>query len=567
MQLVHNGSIESVRAKKTFCLALPVIFILLSFVSNDVFAGRNLYVATSGSDLSGDGSIGTPWKTIGYGIGRLLAGDTLIVGNGIYSGKGNFIRNIPSGTSQSYTTIKAESPFSVRINRGTDDLGYTDSPLIIEANSYVHVEGIIFDVENDPTPPNVVRISSSDHIKVMKCIVKRSGSIDNYANIFSISQSIYVLAEDCAVVGAMRYGFYVGGTSDTSRYIIFRRCIVRNDYSNSNQPKASFAVYGNNTGYGVQDVLFQNCIALDGQNTGYNGGTEGCYGGFYNPKNGKNITYKGCIALNVDGVQGGMVVKEQNGTGIVMSDTVIWDCRPRGLRAAGSAYGLTINRCTIGGNPHAFHQTSTGGGTTLRNTLLFNNPLLTDDSYTWDIATHNAFSPASQAIGLYPITNGIGLNYITQIDNNSVLYRIGDDAGNIGATIKKKWGFSGALWGETGSDVLTGEDLWPWPNETHIKAVFSESNSSPIGATPLTNNTLRGFCASGVNPITGSPVTLTTYIWEYLGNPIPFDPGIGQAPTKTPNAPSGLTISWLKAWGTSIYNYIVQILSLGGNIC
>lgn len=83
-------------------------------------------------------------------------------------------------------------------------------------------------------------------------------------------------------------------------------------------------------------------------------------------------------------------------------------------------------------------------------------------------------------------------------------------ATSIGSTILKRIGVSGTSYGETGWDTLTSDDLWPFPNEDRIKNELSVVS-------------LRGFCAAG-NSLDGiSPLTLTTYIWEILGNQIPND--------------------------------------------
>ena len=73
---------------------------------------------------------------------------------------------------------------------------------------------------------------------------------------------------------------------------------------------------------------------------------------------------------------------------------------------------------------------------------------------------------------------------------------------------------SGTLYGEPGYDQLTDEPLWPFPNEDVIKAKMSAWDGL--------NDARRGFCAEG-NGLYGGPLTLTSYIWEYLGNPCPAD--------------------------------------------
>ncbi|UXI70335.1 hypothetical protein [Tahibacter amnicola] len=88
-----------------------------------------------------------------------------------------------------------------------------------------------------------------------------------------------------------------------------------------------------------------------------------------------------------------------------------------------------------------------------------------------------------------------------------------------GARILYRTGRSGTVWGEPGFDELTAESLWPWPHEAAIKAVFAEPNTPLPGNTPAANDTVRGFTVA--TDAFGRPMTLTRYIWQYLGHEIP----------------------------------------------
>lgn len=70
------------------------------------------YVATTGSDSTGNGSQSNPWKTIQYGINQLVAGKTLYVESGTY----NESLNVGvSGNSGSVITIAGASGATVNI--------------------------------------------------------------------------------------------------------------------------------------------------------------------------------------------------------------------------------------------------------------------------------------------------------------------------------------------------------------------------------------------------------------------------------------------------------------------
>lgn len=85
---------------------------------------------------------------------------------------------------------------------------------------------------------------------------------------------------------------------------------------------------------------------------------------------------------------------------------------------------------------------------------------------------------------------------------------------------------SGSLYGEPGWDAVTAENLWPFPNEDIIRGKMR--TYSLHGA-----NGKRGFCVDGQ--------TLTKYIWEYLGNPIPNEVYADVSPG-APKAPINLRI-------------------------
>lgn len=68
------------------------------------------YVATTGSDTSGNGSSTAPWATITHALLRVSDGDTILVRPGGYSGQvrlsGNFIQGV---------TVKSETPYQARL--------------------------------------------------------------------------------------------------------------------------------------------------------------------------------------------------------------------------------------------------------------------------------------------------------------------------------------------------------------------------------------------------------------------------------------------------------------------
>jgi hypothetical protein len=125
----------------------------------------------------------------------------------------------------------------------------------------------------------------------------------------------------------------------------------------------------------------------------------------------------------------------------------------------------------------------------------------------------NAYSQLACTTGCYtsnPTADGAtpSLRYPARIESGSVLKGSGLSGADIGANIINRYGTDGTRSQDAGYNTLTSTPLWPWPNEARIKQEMC------AGVT-------RGFCSTGARLDGVNPVTLTTYIWEQLGNPMP----------------------------------------------
>jgi Protein of unknown function (DUF1565) len=499
-----------------------------------VVAAGAIYIAMTGNDTTGDGSKAKPYRTIGKGIASMTSGGTVIVRPGEYSGKANFVNSrlfaIPSGTASAPTTIRAEVPFSVRIKNlssAIETLNYYDDYVMLDVGTnYVVVDGFILDHSGSQDPSLIVEVNGNFN-KLTRTLVKRSGETDQFGGWYYVGGNDNLL-EDTAGVGSARYGYSMGGPSASTQRNVIRRAVGRVDYSVSTQPKSTFNVYGNDNGnHNVRDNVLQNVIAIDsrkGSNTG-----EATYGGFYFPKEPQNTTIQGSIVLNVEAEYAGYFVRELRALAVTMQDTVAWGGYGTnfiaGIRANASDTGaLALDRVTIGGYANAYYNQDSAPTRTLRNSAFIGNTARSGASdYGWTAATNNAFFPASQTIGSNAVTaTASTLKYIVRPEPASVLIGAGTGGGDIGADVTKQYGVSGTRYGDVGYDQKTNVALWPWLHEDVIKAVFAEANPAPSSATPNTNTPTRGFAAAG-NDAFGKPLTLTRYIWQYLGNPIPAE--------------------------------------------
>jgi len=470
------------------------------------------HVATTGTDTPGGGTAGAPFRTIGYGLDRLGSGDTLLVHDGLYTAQANFINDglhaIADGTAQQPTVIRAVNPYRVRI-RNAGSTQYFDSPLRVRGQ-YIDVDGFVFELRDNLSTPLVGEVGGGFN-RVTRSIFRRQGTVDQYGGWLYVGGQ-YQLIEDVGGVGAARYGFATGGPTDDSHHIIFRRVVGRFDFSPSNQPKATFNAYGTDSGWGVHHVLFQNCIAVDGQRAGSAGGEEH-YGAWYFPKNMDAAEIHGSIALNNAAAYSGMFVQEQQGRNTVLRHTVSWATTgATGVRWNGTG-AITLENLTIGNHAGAaMTNFNSSVGATLRRSFFSGNGALIDGDPNFAEFSASAFLPAGQAYGTGVVTPTGPIRYLPDATNGTGLT-------NAGAVILQRLGQPGTRYGEPGFDQLTTTPLWPFPYEDELKAVFAEPNTPLSGNTPVTNNTFRGFTVA--NDVFGKPMTLTRYIWQALGHEIP----------------------------------------------
>jgi hypothetical protein len=511
----------------------------------DIAVSGIYYVAPDGDD-GNLGTIKAPFKTLSFATGKMTGGDTLILRDGTYTGEENQIWNLPNGSPDQYTIIKAEHPFAAVLEETGKDAfqdRFLRTPIRFLNNSYIQLEGI--KIKNSPTVGAILMIASH-HIKLLRTSIKNGTRFDDpWGSPITITHgSHHILVEDAWITGAMRYGVLVNGNNDsdsnkerdTTHQVILRRVVVRWDYMKTVEPKAGIAFYGADdfsTDGAVIDSVCQNCLVLD-----FNPGMDyyNMYGAYYNPKTTQNIGYYGSMALNIRGatqesVIGGFFIADnyKKNLGQKIINSVAWDISGPAIRfSEGDPDGFgEIEQSTMGNSAYGVYVGGTPGISRLpvkiENSIFFNNETAhssLDDLLKW--SSNNLYFPVSASF--LPETDALmsdpKLKYLVRVETDSPAYHSGEEGLIRGATVLYQYGKSGTLWGETGWDALTTVPLWPWPYEDQIKADFSEPNPSPAGAYPAVNDTRRGFCEEDS--------TLTKYIWEYLGNPMPAKFEVGQ---------------------------------------
>ncbi len=479
------------------------------------------YVATDGADAN-PGTSAQPWATFAHAVDRMSGGDTLLIRDGSYDQAIDhyYGEGIPTGAPGAYTVIRAEHDWGVRVTR----------PLRIGGNdpSYIQIQGIHFMV-------NAVGVSGH-HLKLIRCSFRGNECTGNTTVIDAGTGSSYVLFEECFAYGCGRYKFMAYGDQNIpTENIIFRRCVARHDFHEPDpgwgRQSATF------TSYDAHNVLFQNCISVDSGDD-----DPSLYGMLYGgiwlenkqttPRD-NSARIQGCIFLNLAGLA---AINDPKNNGVrEIENTVIW--HTKGGYGGGVISGtpsLLLRHMTVGDIWGTFQDESYAWGTAAYGGEGFTSEQIRDSVMTgchsYGIADYmtsasNVYFANAADFGHTwgtpaPVPGPQDrfvdpqLKYLCRVEDGSPLKGTASDGGDVGATILKRYGVSGTLWGDPGYDQLTDEPLWPFPNEAVIKQTLAAWDGPNLAT--------RGFCAPGAG-LYGGPITLTSYIWEYLGYACPAE--------------------------------------------
>ena len=479
----------------------------------------------------------TPWLTLEKSMSSMAGGDTLIILDGVYTGTKNVINQTahpPNGSPDSYTIIKAE-------NEGNVLFDGENIQLMFNLNgggpcNYIEFRGLKWGntrigYNNGPA----VLITYLDHCKFFRCGAFQAA--DGNASAWNITYSSYLLFEECYGWGSGRYKFIAFNCD----YIVFRRCVGRNDAINTNQPIAVFQDYVS------RHVEFQNCIAADSNIIEFlTGGTTDSIEGSFTThppttvggqsKSTDNGFWRGCISINE---ATHAFTTSPGSTNLTIEDFVVWKA-DQGIRGNGDTT-VSIRNATIGNIAcnNIADVTSCGHGVYNWNSAygIYNSIIYNASNYglrgvaasDYNLLYGNTIDYLGVTPGANDLSVSVGqiINPLTGVPGNgnaALKYPIriegNSDIGgaDIGATVMTKTGASGTLYGETGYNTDTGEALWPFPYEEQIRADMRTYN--PGGGDATMPDGRRGFCADGTG-LYGGPITLTSYIWECLGNPLP----------------------------------------------
>lgn len=553
MKMLFSNSNHRIFCKRS---TGKVIFLLaVFFMCTDVAQAATYYVCDTGStcnaassgwvtgnDANTCSTKGTACKTFRGAWAKMTGGDTIVFGDGTYSGTNNSIEyNVmpPFGSIGAYSIFKAEHDGGVLFDDAGVSLDYGSG----NRNYFWQFEGLVWGNTH-------FLIGYGNHVKILRCGGYNAGS-GNVANFNIMRGMSYVLIEDSYAWGSGRYKFLAYGRySDVgatqSQKIIFRRLVARMDQEDAgNEPIAGIAMYS------VKDGLIQNSIVIDSDTQNYWTNIYSRNGCFYVPTTNdpaSNITIENSVCLNS---HFGGAASDDASSDIVVKNNVFWNVNIDSGEWANYSRGTNpswINNTFGVSNVNLkFLSGYNSSGMQITNNLFYGiggGGIVKD----WGTHDYNTFYSSSGLPTLSaheytdknPIWNALtnltgALKYITRIESGSNHSGIGSGGADIGANVLKMVGASGTLWGDTGYDVEQTTSMWPFPNEALIKskmAAYSVSGG-PSGT--------RGFASPGTG-LYGGPKTLTSYIWEYLGNACPAEICVSYSDTTPPAAPTGLVV-------------------------
>ncbi len=521
-------------------------------VSTSSTPGATWYLSTTGSDSNNGSTSGTAFATFSHALATMSGCDTLIVENGYYYDQINMeaVANLNGNTNGSgcYTVIEAATPFGVTV----DSSQITPQPnatVFLYSASYVQIIGIKAAAsptcnENAISCAMPWMIAGSNHIKLQQTAGFNAPTVGNM-DTYSIGPgSSYVLLEDSHAYGGGRYEMM----AYQSDHVIFRRDVARFDYMNPQLfGGAQCAPF---TNYDSQFTIFQNDIAIDsGTTTNWTGVV---WGGLWSEHNDwaidNPIKVEGMIVDNVQGTaawqdakqsgvhtfindavvnsQAGLMIGYLTGAGVAppttnISHMTIANITGSGSNAGNGSHGIGIE----GVSPFTTYTSQTVENNIYQQAAVFgvsdwvnsNYNYYYQDATDFGATFYEEYTPVAGSNDVQGTNPQI--KYITQEEPGTPVYGTASDGGNIGATILYEIGTTGTLWGDPGYDTITTTSLWPFPNEAVIKTDMAAWSV----VDPNTGNTVqgaRGFAASG-NGLYGGPITLTSYIWEALGNSCP----------------------------------------------
>lgn len=512
--ILHSGLF---RLLLIFGLALNSAGISGASAETAVSSGKTFYLSPAGSNWNHGKSADKPLKTFAHAFDKMSAGDELVLLDGAYSeplgtgyisytdytqGRGGSRSGqIPSGIGpERPTRVRALNPGNVTI------LGQLFIGRSSRKDSYIKIEGITFEGGG--------HLFNTSHVTVKDCGFHGPFSVGTndhpHGNDHNLIEDVWIWASGERII-AINY---------RARFNIWRRVLVRGDGCGKRQCSGQSNPNVGITVYDSSNVSLQNVMVVDRVLAR----DDEPYADFAVAQHTRGAhlfgqsEWLGTISLRAPDT-GYYMEPDQEGTldpTIRISNAVAWDSAHLGFNLARAGTNNELENLTVrarGGDGIRIAPVLTTGS--LRNVISVDAPRAginsrypfshvnvynaEDGAYRQNHCNSGCYTSDPRADGRIP-----SLKYLVRIEPGSKLKGSGHGGADIGANVLYRYGADGAHYGDRNFNTLTSAPLWPWPNEERIKKEMCEKSGVN-----------RGFCRAK---------SLTRYIWEYLGNPMPANP-------------------------------------------
>jgi len=254
-------------SKVVLIICLSVLGWLL--LTSSVWA-TTYYISPIGTDGACT-TINAPCKTFAYVIPLLVAGDTLILKNGTYTPSTTGMISISgmNGSPSAWYTIKAENERAAFLQ--SDGTAY---PVYVTGSSYWSFEGLRaenVDYAADINHGHVIRVTSSNYINVMRCLMQYTNRYAN-SHLILLSYSTNCLVEECEGYNFHRHGIDIKNSdNNTVRRCYFNsrgRADIPGGYGPTHDPNrgdTAVSVYPGSYNL-IENIISEgNCAAVDVQ--------------------------------------------------------------------------------------------------------------------------------------------------------------------------------------------------------------------------------------------------------------------------------------------------------------
>lgn len=478
-------------------------------------APARLFISPSGNDANDCRDSTRACQTFAKTFARMAPGDELVLLDGSYTTGttgvihwdtakyGSRSAQIPSGETAAETLVRAAHPGKAKIK----------GPLFIgrstRKDGHIRIQGLLFEGGAD--------LYNTSHVTLKETGIHGAlgiGTNDHdQGNTDNLIEDVWVWATgERAIASNYR-----------SHRNVWRRVVVRGDgcgtaaCQGNGNPNVGLTVYDSH------DVSVQNVIVIDrrlkaGDAPYADFAVASHTGGLY--KFGR-AEWLGTISLNAPDI-GYYMEPDVNTTvapTIKLSNVVAWNAATGGINLARSGQGIAVNGAlahTRADDAIRIAPELEGTGTLRNAVALGSGRFGLNSSYVGDhvnVSGHFDDGLFNQTMPVHliegdPRSNG-ALKHITRIEQGSMLDGTGRGGADVGANVLFRYGVDGARFGGSGYNTLSTVSLWPWPHEARIKK-------------EMCAETAHGFCSKGTRLDGVHPVTLTSYIWEAAGHPIPF---------------------------------------------